>query len=405
MSKVVIVGASVGGVKAGQALRNEGFDGQLIYVEAEKLERPYDKPPLSKAHLSTDQGVEAIPLLDEDSFRDLRAEWRFGVAASGVEIDTKKLLLEDGSAVSYDTLVIATGARARRSPWGEDANIHVLRTADDATRLRKDLIPGSHLVVIGGGFIGAETASTAKKAGLRVSIVDPLPAPMSRVLNEEVGKIFFDKHASEGIEMFFECGVDSIEGIGRDDMKKSVVLSDGTVLEADAILVGIGAQVNTEWLEGSALHLDNGIVCDKSLRALSTEDIYVLGDVCRYQSAENETTRLEHWTSAAEQALVVAHNIVNPREPKEYIPKEYVWSDQFDWKIQVVGNTGAEKFQLVGEITAGKFAVIYSADGSSVSGAVIVNWPRALVRARQAVYSATSMAELVDSVGVISSAK
>lgn len=396
MSRVVIVGASVGGVKSAQALRNEGFEGELIIVETENIDRPYDKPPLSKGYLSNGQSIEAISLLDERSFHELDAQWRFGVAASGVDVQAKQLRLEDGSSIPYDTLIIATGARARRSPWGEGPSIHVLRTAKDAERLRKDMVPGNHLVIVGGGFIGAEAAATAKRAGLKVSIVDPLQTPMSRVLNAEVGELFLHKHESEGIDMYFNTGVDRVENTVADDKPMDVVLSNGTVLNADAVLVGIGAQVNTEWLEDSDLMLDNGILCDATLQAKNTENIYVLGDVCRWEHGSG-STRLEHWTNATEQALVVAHNVFNPRDDaRRYEPKEYVWSDQFDWKIQVVGHTGTEDFHVVGDTTAGRFAVIYSEDGDSATGAVVVNWPRALVRSRQAVMEGSSKTALVE---------
>ncbi|MGP9033016.1 NAD(P)/FAD-dependent oxidoreductase [Glutamicibacter mysorens] len=384
MTRIVIVGASVGGVKTAQALRNEGFDGELVLVEQENIAHPYDKPPLSKFHLTSGQDISAIPLVDAGSMDSVNATWKFGVAASDVDATNHNLVLEDGSSISYDKLVIATGARARRSPWGEGPGIHVLRSAQDAEELRTDLLPGRHLVIIGGGFIGAEVAATARKAGLSVSIVDPLPAPMSRVLNTEVGDIFRSKHEAEGIEAYFGVGVDGIDRVPDEGVSKLVRLSDGTVLEADTVLVGIGAQVNTEWLNNSALMLDNGVVCNEYLQATEVEDIFVVGDVCRWQTGES-TTRLEHWTNATDQALLVAHNMLNVGDERSYTPNEYVWSDQFDWKIQVVGHTGAAEFHIVGNTTVGRFAVIYTGGSGEACGAVIVNWPRALVKTRQAV--------------------
>lgn len=382
MTRIVIVGASVGGVKTAQGLRSGGFDGEIVVVEKEDVAHPYDKPPLSKAYLTSPDDLGAIRLIDQEDLAAIDASWRFGVAARGLDPAAKELLLEDGERLAYDALVIATGSRARTSPWGEGPGIHVLRTTADAHALRSALQPGRRLVIVGGGFIGAEVAATARKAGVDVTIVDPLPAPMSRVLNEDVGRIFLDKHAAEGVRTRFGTGVDGVERVGRE---LEVRLSDGERITADALLVGIGAVVNTEWLEGSGLVVDNGIVTDGRLRAIGAADVFVVGDVCRWQHEDGSgSTRLEHWTSAADQARLVAHNLLSPAEARAYVPVEYVWSDQYDWKIQVVGRTGSAESQLIGDPAHDRFAVVYS-DGARVTGAVIVNWPRALIAARRAV--------------------
>jgi len=392
-TRIVIVGGSVGGVKVAQGLRSGGFDGEIVIVEQEDVPHPYDKPPLSKRHLVENDDVRAIPLVDAADFADLDVTWRGGVAASGLNLARKEVELTDGERVAYDRLVIATGSRARPSPWGDGPGIHVLRTIADAERLRRDLRPGKRLVVVGGGFIGAEVAATARKIGVEVTMIDPLPAPMSRALNDDIGEIFAAKHAAEGVRMRFGRGVAAVERVG---VEMIVALTDGERVSADAVLVGIGAMVNTEWLEASGLTIDNGVVTDVCLRAIGTEDVYVVGDVCRWQHVDGlATTRLEHWTSATGQARLVARNILAPNDERAYEPVEYVWSDQYDWKIQVVGRTGTDGSQLIGEPDGGRFVVIYSADGESVTGAVVVNWPRALVTVRRAVASNENKADVV----------
>ncbi|MEW1962700.1 FAD-dependent oxidoreductase [Microbacterium sp. NPDC077644] len=391
MTRTVIVGGSVGGVKAAQALRSGDFDGEIVIVEQENLAYPYDKPPLSKAHLVSDTGTDGVPLVSEDELSALGVTWRSGTAASGLEIASKEIVLADGERLSYDDLIIATGARARPSPWGDGPRIHLLRTSADAARLRAVLHATRRLVVVGGGFIGAEVAATARSIGAEVTIVDPHPAPMSRALNEEIGQIFADKHAAEGVKMLFATGV---EGIEDDGTRALVSLSNGERIEADAVLVGIGAVVNTEWLEDSGLVIDNGVVTDDHLRAVGADDIHVIGDVCRWQHSDGTgSTRLEHWTSAADQARLVAHNVLSPENARSYDPVEYVWSDQYDWRIQIVGRTGVTDSQLLGDPADDRFAVAYSEDGVHLTGAVVVNWPRALISARRAVQNHENAAE------------
>ncbi|NWL10412.1 FAD-dependent oxidoreductase [Paenarthrobacter nitroguajacolicus] len=382
MSTVLIVGASVGGVKTAQALRAAGHEGRIILVEAEAVPHPYDRPPLSKSYLSPDAGLSQIALVPNGDLDAIDVELITGVAATSLDPANKKLRLSDGTEQPYDTLVIATGARARPSPWGEGPGLHVLRTSSDAEKLRAELVPGRRILIVGAGFIGAEVAGTAVKAGLQVTMVDPLPAPMSRVLNEEVGHIFGQKHREEGVNTVLGHTVTSV--VKAEDLFH-VELSNAEWHVADAVLVGIGAIVNTEWLEGSGVALENGVLCGPDLAALGVDDIYAVGDVCRWTSNQStHTMRLEHWTNAVDQALIAAHNIVSSEEPRHYDPVEYVWSDQYDWKIQVVGRTGSEDFKVVGSPGESRFAVTYS-DGTSLVGAVIVNWPRALVACRRAV--------------------
>lgn len=379
---MVIVGASVGGMKTAQALRLEGHSGEIILIDSEHTPG-YDRPPLSKTYLRPDAAADEIALLSPEEIVRLSAEFKLGSAATRLDTAARTVTLESGEIVKYDALVIATGARARPSPWGEGPGIHVLRSRADAERLRTEFVFGRSLLIVGAGFIGAEVASTALKYGVTVTMVDPLPAPMSRVLNTTVGNLFASKHQREGVSTIFGHTVSSVT---RGKYQFEVELSNGAQLLTDAVLVGIGAVVNTEWLEGSGVVFDNGVACGPDLRAIGVDDVFAVGDVARWaSSSRNQRLRLEHWTNAVDQAKAVAHNIMNPHSLVDYETVEYVWSDQYDWKIQVVGQTGATNFDILGDPVNGKFVVLYAAEDSTLMGAVVVNWPRALIVCRRAV--------------------
>lgn len=385
MSHVVIVGASVAGMKCAQNLRSEGFTGPLTLVDAE-TEPLYDKPPLSKDYLSGELSFDDIQLTTSEELSKQRITTRFGIRAEALDPARRVLELEGGEEIVYDTLVVATGARPRRTPWASAPGVHVLRSRHDADALRAEFVAGRHLAIIGAGFIGAEAAATALKAGLRVTIIDPLDAPMGRIMNAEIGAIFAEKHRSEGVEFHFGISVERVER--TDDTPHRLVLTDGSTLAVDAVLLGIGAVPNTEWLETSGVLIENGVVCDSTLAAIGVPDVYAIGDVARYRNDRYpDSVRLEHWTSAADQALLVAHNIAHPDDPRSYKPTEYVWSDQYDWNIQIVGSTGSDHSTVIGDPADQRFGVVYGVGDQSLEGAVIVNWPRALIDARRSVAS------------------
>lgn len=383
MSGVLIVGASVAGVRTAQALRAEGYTGVLTLVDAEDVPVAYDKPPLSKAVLFDSLDEHDIRLVSADEMERLNARFIFGRRAIRLDTNAKQVRLDDGIQLAYETLVIATGARARPSPWEADSRVKVLRTIGDARDLRTALQPGVRVAVIGAGFIGAEVAASSLRLGASVSMIDPLPAPMSRVLNEEVGRLFAEKYRAEGITTHFGRSVASLE-CGLDAVR--IELDDATVVEADVVVVGIGAQVNTEWLADSGLTLRDGVESDAALRAIGVEDVYAVGDVARWagKTPGEASSRREHWTNAVDQARIVAHNIVHPTEhSRDFAPSEYIWSDQFDWKIHVVGEPVGEH-TLLGAPDEGRFAVVYASDAGEFSGAVVVNWPRAQLACRRA---------------------
>jgi phthalate 3,4-dioxygenase ferredoxin reductase subunit len=262
----------------------------------------------------------------------------------------------------------------------------MLRTLQDSFAIGECLADGGRVAVVGGGFIGAEVASSARSLGLEVTIVDPLELPMERLVGTAAARLFAELAVRNGVELRLGHGVDAIEGT-RGSLQ--VRLTDGTTVEAATAVVGIGAIPNDGWLASSGLLVENGVVCDEHCRAVAVEDVYAAGDVARWQHAKLPApARIEHWTNAVDQASCVAFNIVHPEEPRAYAPVPYVWTDQYGWKFQIVGAplTGA-RHELVGDLAAAKprAALIYEdADGGLV-GALTVNWARALAECRRGI--------------------
>lgn len=389
----VIVGSSIGGVRTAQSLRLEGYEGEIILV-GEDPELPYDKPPLSKSVLAGKVEESSICLLTREQADDARIQLLLGRRATGLDIAQNLLKLDGHNPLHYDNLVIATGASARPSPWGHRPGIHVLRSLEDARNLRANLLKGGELAVIGAGFIGAEAAATARSLGLEVTVIDPLPIPMSRIFNPEIGHWFGDLHRNNGVKTIFGTGVEAIEGEQGDFV---IHLTNGQKVPAATVLVGIGAVPNDAWLGSSGLLVENGVVLDEYCRAVDAPNVYGVGDVARWRHQKHgEDIRIEHWTNAVEQAACVAYNITHPESPREYTPVEYVWSDQHDWKIQVVGRVGGNSEHVIighPEIH-GKFAALYTSDGVNLRGAAIVNWPKALLACRRGMGTGIAVQEL-----------
>lgn len=381
-SDVVIVGASVGGVRAAQSLRADGFSGSIKVIDAEN-HMPYDKPPLSKGFLSGSQDLDRIGLISEKGIAEANIEFLLGKSATRLEVAESEIVLADNSSVHFDQLIIATGVRARPSPWKATDGVHLLRSLDDALKLRSDFGSANSVVIVGAGFIGAEVAATARYFGLATSLVDPLTIPMARVMGDEVGGRFIDLHHRNEVSTYFGTGVESITG-SKGNL--TVELSDGSFLKSDVVVVGIGAVPNDSWLNSSGLLIDNGVVCDEYCRAVGHSNIYAIGDVARWHHPRHgKLVRVEHWTNAVEQAACASHNITNPDNPHQYAPVEYVWSDQYDWKIQLAGITAEADGQVILEDpnNSNRFAAIYNDSDGKYCGVVTVNWPRALIECRK----------------------
>jgi NADPH-dependent 2,4-dienoyl-CoA reductase/sulfur reductase-like enzyme len=338
---IVIVGASLAGLRAAQAIRRAEHDGDVVVVGAEE-HLPYTRPPLSKELLAGAQEPEQTALPG----RDLDVDWRLGVTATGLDPARHEVTLDDGATLRYDKLLIATGARPRHWPGDpiELEGVHMLRDLEDALALRAAFAGSPRLAVVGAGFIGCEVAATARKLGLEVTVVDIAPQPMP-ALGAEAGARCADLHRAHGVEMRLGVGVDGFEGNGR---VEAIRLADGTRVEADLAVVALGAIPNTDWLIESGLELQPGVVCDATLAARDAQDVFAAGDAAAWPHpmAGDAIIRIEHWTNAAEQGAAAGRNMLGAGQPYAAVP--YFWSDQYDVKIQAVGLAArAERVQML----------------------------------------------------------
>jgi len=387
LGRVVVVGASLAGLRAAETLRQHDVATSIVVV-GDEVHRPYDRPPLSKKLLSGEWEPERIQLRQPDTFDDLDVDWRLGNAATSLDLTARELTLADGSVLDFDGLVIATGAHPRRLA-GQDAfdHVHELRTLDDALRLRAEIIDGGRrVVVIGAGFIGLEAAATAKQLGNDVVVLEGASAPLIRGLGAEMGEAIAGLHRAHGVEV--RCGV-LIDGLTDEGVR----LAGGEIVPGDVVVVGIGVTPNTSWLEGSGLQLRDGVVCDANLNALAVNGVavpgvFAAGDVARWPNGLfDEEMRVEHWTNAAEQGAFVALNLqfFAAGEPGEaYAPLPFFWSDQFEHRIQFLGRAAADdQVQVVaGSVADSKFLVLFGRDGK-LHGALGVNAPRWVMPTRK----------------------
>jgi NADPH-dependent 2,4-dienoyl-CoA reductase/sulfur reductase-like enzyme len=381
---VVIVGASLAGTRTAQSLRTFGYPGPVTLIGAE-TELPYDRPPLSKSLLKgewSESSVARVRLVTQAELDELGVELRLGSAAAGLDTAARLVRLADGTTVPYDVLVIATGAAARPSPWLPPSGVYQLRTLDDARAIAARLALGEPVVVVGGGFIGTEVAAAAVGHGCAVTVIDPVPEPMARLVGPEIAGRLVDLHRRNGTQTRFGVGVAGIEGKAGE---LTVELDNGERLTASTAVVGIGSVPSTGWLAGSSVTLDDGVVTDQFLRAVGVDDVYAVGDVARWpHQGRDAHVRAEHWTNAVDQARYVAEAIARGVEAG-YEPTDYVWSDQYDWKVNAYGwRDPAGHSIVIGDLeTGGRVAVVHADAGGAACGAVTVNWPRALNQARR----------------------
>ncbi|WP_316775943.1 NAD(P)/FAD-dependent oxidoreductase [Streptomyces sasae] len=369
MRRIVVVGASAAGLAAAETLRREGYDGTLTLV-GDELHVPYDRPPLSKQVLSAEWPPDRVVLRAPTELDALEVQLRLGVAASGLDVADRTVCLADGSEVPYDGLIVATGVRPRRLP-GEGA--HVLRTLDDALTLRERIGPGQRLVVVGAGFLGAEAAAVAWRLGARVTLLEPARVPLAHAVGEEVGRVLSRAHLERGVDL--RTGV-TVTEVTEDGVR----LADGEVVEADEVLVAVGSLPNVEWLAGSGLTVDDGIVCDEYCEA--ARDAYAAGDVARWHNPLfGMSMRIEHRTNAAEQGMAAARNLLNPGARKAFAPVPYFWSDQYETRIQAYGYLrGHEEVRVVeGELEEGRFVAAYRT-GERLNGVLAVGMPPKVLR-------------------------
>ena len=340
MRTIAVVGTSLAGLRAIETFRREGYDGRIVAIGGE-THLPYDRPPLSKELLAGTSQPDDIQLRKQ-GVDDLDVEWILGTRATALDVSARELTLADNSKAAYDGIVIATGSTPRRLPNQPDLeNLFVLRTLDDALALRAALEAGPKVVVIGAGFIGAEVAATCRGRGLDVTVLEALPQPMVRGLGPELGAVIADMHRDHGVDLRTGVGVEAIEG---DTRVERVRLADGGVIAADVVVVGVGVVPDTAWLEGSGLTLENGVVCDET--CLAAPGVVAAGDVARFPNRlfDGELMRLEHWTNATEQGVHAARRLLAGDDGADLVfaPVPFVWSDQYDRKIQTVGVVSAD---------------------------------------------------------------
>ncbi len=395
----VVVGSSVGGVRTAQALRTAGYDGDVVLV-GEESALPYDKPPLSKAMLAGATTFEAITLLTEQAAADAGIRLLLGRRAVQLHVDEQAVELDGGERLAYDDVVIATGARARPSPWGEPPGVHVLRTLDDAIALSADLRRGGPLVVIGAGFVGAEVAATARGMGVEaVTVVDPVPVPLSRVLNPAVAQRFATLHADRGVDTRFGVGVAAIDGVPGG---LAVRLTDGVTLPAAVVVVGIGAVPNDDWLRviGAADRRRRGVrrvqprgrgtarARGRRRRALVPPD----GTGASCASSTGPTP----WSRPPASPTTSSTRTRRAPTSRSSTSGATSTTGRSSWPGARAGTSTTSRCRA--RIPSGRFAVLYADPDGGFAGAVTVNWPRALVACRRLLGAASTLEEVRGSV-------
>ena len=387
LERIAVVGASLAGLRAAESLRRLGYGGALVLVGAEK-HLPYDRPPLSKELLQGRWEVDRIGLRRQP-YEELELDLRLGVRATALDLAARELVLGDGVREPFDALVLATGASPRRLRGQPDLpGVHLLRTLDDALALRAALEARPRVLVVGAGFIGAEVAASCRARGLQVTLVEPLPVPLARGLGEAMGRVCAELHRDQGVDL--RCGV-GVSGFQGHQRIERVTLSDGSSVEADLVVVGIGAAPETGWLEGSGLRLDDGVVCDAFCAA--APGVFAAGDVARWHNPLfGEEMRVEHWSNAVEQGSYVAERLAGTDlGAQPFAPVPFFWSDQYGVKIQFAGRMRPDdEVRLVaGSLAERKFTALYGRAGR-LSGVLAWSRPRDLAKYRRLIAAATS---------------
>jgi 3-phenylpropionate/trans-cinnamate dioxygenase ferredoxin reductase subunit len=384
---VVIVGGGLAAARTAEQLRRSEYTGRITIV-SDEVHLPYDRPPLSKEVLRKE--VDDVALKPREWYDEKDIALRLGSAATGLDTAGQTVTLDDGTVLGYDELVIATGLVPRRIPAFPDLEgIRVLRSFDESMALRSHASAARHAVVVGAGFIGCEVAASLRSLGVDVVLVEPQPTPLASVLGEQIGELVARLHRDEGVDVRLGVGVAEVRGQGHVD---TVVLTDGTELTADLVVVGIGSRPATEWLEGSGIEVDNGVICDEAGRT-SAPNVWALGDVASWRDATGHQARVEHWSNVADQARVVVPALLGQDVPTNVVVP-YFWSDQYDVKIQCLGEPEANDVVHLVEDDGRKFLAYYERDGVLV-GVVGGGLPGKVMKARGKIAAATPIAEML----------
>ncbi|MFE1341177.1 NAD(P)/FAD-dependent oxidoreductase [Streptomyces sp. NPDC058733] len=386
---ITVVGASLAGLSTVRALRAEGYDGG-IFVVGEERHLPYDRPPLSKDFLKGDIDADALALGDADEYDSLGVEWLLGERAVRLDPADCSLTLSGGRRLRTDGVVIATGASPRTLPGTDGlAGVHTLRTLDDARALRAELLDGlPRVVVIGAGFIGAEVASTAHRLGLHVTVVEALDVPLERQLGRTMGLVCASLHTDHGVRLLTGTGVAGLTGTER---VTGVRLADGRELPADIVVVGVGVRPATDWLAGSGVPVDDGVVCDAGC-ATGIPGVVAVGDVARCPHPfTGRHARIEHWSNAGEQARTAARTLLTGVPAAAPVTAPYFWSDQYQVRIQLAGHVapGAEPEIVDGDVDSRTFTAVYRRADIPVA-VLSLNQPKLFNRLRRSLTPAVA---------------
>ncbi|WP_432830134.1 NAD(P)/FAD-dependent oxidoreductase [Dactylosporangium sp. CA-092794] len=388
----VIVGASLAGAKAAETLRAEGFTGRVILI-GEETERPYERPPLSKDHLQGKEGAREKAFVHEPGwYAEHDVELRLATRVTHLDPAGHTVTLDGVEPLRYDKLLLTTGSRVRTLdlPGAGLHGVRYLRTVDESDALLEHLKAAAHVVILGAGWIGLETAAAARRHGASVTVVEPAPLPLQRVLGDEVAAVYAGLHRAHGVD--FRFGTTATEFRGTDGRLTSVILADGTELPADVAVIGIGIQPNTELAVDGGLAVDDGIVVDASLRT-SDPDIYAAGDVVSANHPGlGRRIRVEHWANALNGGKAAAHALLG--EPVVYDRVPYFYSDQYDLGMEYSGYVAPGGYDRVifrgdpsvAEGKAPEFIAFWVRDGRVLAGMNANVWDvtddiQALVRA------------------------
>ncbi len=389
MESIAVIGASLAGLRATEALRREGFEGELHLV-GDEGELPYDRPPLSKKVLDGERNVEETGLVTNEALDDLNVTRHLNDTAVSLDSATLVVTLGSGRELDVDGVIIATGARARTIPTELDG-VYALRTMADSAAIAAafDAAP-SRVVIVGAGFIGAEVAAAARGRGLDVTLVEMANAPFERVLGAEVGQVVADIHSEHGVDLRTGVGQRAFHGDGSIE---AVELTDGSSIDADLVVVGVGAIPNAEWLEGSGLTIDDGVQCDETLSA--APGVVAIGDVANwYNPRFDARMRVEHWENAIISGQHGAKRLLHGEAAGAYDPVPWFWSDQYDHKLQLAGRTaGYNSFEIVeGDVESRRFVALYGRDGV-FTGVFGMSRPRHVIKYRQLIAAGATWAE------------
>jgi 3-phenylpropionate/trans-cinnamate dioxygenase ferredoxin reductase subunit len=367
----LIVGASLAGAKAAETLRAEGFDGRIVLVGAEQ-DRPYERPPLSKEYLRGEAGREKVYVHDEGFYAEQDIDLRLGRTAVSLNASADEVALDDGERLHYDRLLLTTGAEPRRLPLpgAELDGVVYLRSVEDSDALRERLDRGGHVVVVGAGWIGAEVAASARQRGLDVTVLDPLSVPLERVLGTEMGAVYRDVHADQGVKLLMGTGVEGFEGDGA---VQRVRTSDGRTLDCDFVVVGVGVQPRSQLAAQAGLAVGDGILVDEHLQT-SAPGVFAAGDVAGAEHPfYGERIRVEHWANALHQGPAAARNMLGRGEAFDSLP--YFFSDQYDVGMEYTGFARHwDRVVIRGDLAAREFIAFWMVEDRVVAGMNVNVW-------------------------------